>query len=104
MLLKNKALNGWSLFALITVPISAAVVLRMTTLDLSDAAQESGYTRGHLGRMLRDGTLPNAGTASEPLVLRVHLPRKPGFGVDQNAARPASSRVQAARTVIEGDD
>ena len=73
-------------------------------LDLSVAAQESGYTRGHLGKMLRDGTLPNAGTASEPLVLRVHLPRKPGFGVDQNPMRPASSRVQAARAVIEGDN
>ena len=73
-------------------------------LSLDSAADESGYTRGHLRRMLSDGTLPNSGTASDPRVLRVHLPRKPGFGVDQNPMRPASSRVQAARAVIEGDN
>ncbi len=72
-------------------------------LHLSEAADESGYTRNHLRRMLRDSTLPNAGTDGEPLILRMHLPRKPGFGVDQKPVRAASSRMQAARAVIRGE-
>ena len=72
-------------------------------LPLDQAEAESGYTRSHLCRMLRDKTLPNSGTAQEPRILRIHLPRKPGFGVDQPPLQPASCRAQAARAVIEGD-
>lgn len=36
-LLKSKALNGWNLFWLITTPISLAIILRMTRVDLSSA-------------------------------------------------------------------
>jgi len=73
-------------------------------LTLDAAASESGYTRSHLQRMVRDGKLSNSGTTKEPLILRVHLPRKPGHGVDAGTIRPASSRVQAARAVIEGEN
>lgn len=73
-------------------------------LPLDEAEAESGYTRSHLRRMLRDSTLPNSGTTQEPRILRKHLPRKPGHGVDQGVPQPSSSRVQAARAVIEGDD
>jgi hypothetical protein len=37
-LLKNKNLNGWNLFRLITVPISLVMVLAMLRTDLSSAA------------------------------------------------------------------
>jgi hypothetical protein len=37
-LLKSKAINGWNLFWLITVPISLAMTLAMTRVDLSNAA------------------------------------------------------------------
>ncbi len=37
MMLKSKLLNDWSLFSLITVPISLAVVAAMATADLSSA-------------------------------------------------------------------
>ncbi len=33
--LKNRVVNGWSLFALVTVPISLVVLLEMTRVDLS---------------------------------------------------------------------
>jgi len=36
-LLKSKAINGWNLFWLITAPISVAIVLKMTRVDLSSA-------------------------------------------------------------------
>ncbi len=73
-------------------------------LTLDTAAVESGYTRSHLLRMLREGRLPNSGTDEHPHITRGDLPRKPGFGVDEETVRPASSRVQAARAVIEGEE
>ncbi len=72
-------------------------------LTLEAAVLESGYTRNHLTRMLRVGKFPNSGTETRPLILRMHLPRKPGFGIDEGAVRPASSQAQAARDVIEGE-
>ena len=33
------------------------------TLSLTEAARESGYSADHLGRLVRDGKIPNAGTA-----------------------------------------
>jgi hypothetical protein len=36
-LLKNKMINGWNLFWLITAPISTTIVLTMTRVDLSSA-------------------------------------------------------------------
>ncbi len=77
---------------------------RLEPLTLDAAVAESGYTRNHLNRLMREGTLPNSGTDSNPRILRTHVPRKPGFAVDQQAVQPASSRVQAARAVIEGDN
>ena len=47
-----------------------------TTLTLTDAARESGYTREHLGRLVRDGKIPNAGRPGAPRIARRHLPRK----------------------------
>lgn len=75
----------------------------MEPLALDEAVLESGYSRSHLLRMLREDTLPNSGTDTDPRILRMHLPRKAGFGVDVGTVRPASSRVQAARAVIEGE-
>ena len=72
-------------------------------LTLDAAVSESGYTRNHLRRMLKNGTLTNAGNDANPRILRMHLPRKPKLGVDVATIRPASSRVQAACAVIEGE-
>ena len=47
-----------------------------TTLSLVEAARESGYTRDHLGRLVRDGKIPNAGRPGAPRIARRDLPRK----------------------------
>ena len=47
-----------------------------TTLSLVEAARESGYSRDHLGRLVRDGKIPNAGRPNAPRIARRHLPRK----------------------------
>ncbi len=46
-------------------------------LTLEAAATESGYSLDHLGRMIRDGKLANAGRKHAPRVRRCDLPRKP---------------------------
>lgn len=67
-------------------------------LSLSAAARESGYSRDHLARLIRQGTIPNAGRPNAPAILRRNLPRKA-------AALPREpesdiSRAQVARSVI----
>ena len=47
-----------------------------TTLSLVEAARESGYSADHLGRLVRDGKIPNAGRPGAPRIARSHLPRK----------------------------
>ena len=73
-------------------------------LNLHDASNESGYSPDHLGRLVRDGTLPNAGDSYAPRILRRDLPRKPGYGVG-TAIHPATvvSRSQIVRSVVESE-
>ncbi len=47
-----------------------------TTLSLVEAARESGYSRDHLGRLVREGKIPNAGRPNAPRIARRHLPLK----------------------------
>ena len=47
-----------------------------TTYSLTEAARESGYSREHLGRLVRDGKTPNAGRPGAPRIARRDLPRK----------------------------
>jgi len=75
-------------------------------LSLSQASIESGYSTDHLGRLIRNGTIPNAGRRGSPRLRRSDLPVRPG---SQNGgvalARPmlhgAPSREQVARAVVE---
>jgi len=46
-------------------------------LDLQQAARESGYSSDHLGRLVRDGKIPNAGRRNAPKIRRGDLPRRP---------------------------
>ncbi len=48
----------------------------MEPLTLAQAEAESGYSRDHLGRKVRDGAIPNAGRRRAPRILRRDLPRK----------------------------
>ena len=45
---------------------------------LEQAEQESGYTADALGRLIREGRIPNAGKDGTPRIRRRDLPRKPG--------------------------
>lgn len=83
-------------------------------LTLDQAREESGYHRDSLLRYLRDGTVPNMGTADDPRIRRSDLPCKPGHRrnlpwleeAEQTPAvanaRPtrASSARQAVRSAI----
>ena len=46
-------------------------------LTLPEAARESGYSVDHLGRMIRQGKLPNAGAPNRPRIRAGDLPRRP---------------------------
>lgn len=45
-------------------------------LNLQQAAAESGYTADYLGRLVREGKIPNAGRPYAPKIRRADLPRK----------------------------
>lgn len=55
-------------------------------LTLEQAAEESGYSADHLGRLLREAKIPNAGRAHAPRILRRDLPRKTGGLTPSRAA------------------
>lgn len=71
-------------------------------LTLDEAAVESGYTSDHLGKLLRAGTIPNAGRKNAPRILRRHLPLKPsGLRERRNAPQLAGATPgQIARIVV----
>lgn len=74
----------------------------LRSLSLVEAAQESGYSPGHLGRLVREGILPNAGRPNAPRIRSVDLPRKAG----QLRTHPAAAKLvgatpgQIARAVV----
>lgn len=47
-------------------------------LSLPVAAEESGYSEGHLRRLVADGTLEDVGNGDGPRIRRKDLPKKPG--------------------------
>lgn len=68
------------------------------TLDLQEAAKESGYSSDHLGRLVRDGKIPNAGRRNAPKIRRGDLPRRPELVARQahegNGVRPMAGRTR----------
>ena len=74
-----------------------------TTLTLTSAARESGYTREHLGRLVRDGKIPNAGRPGAPRIARRHLPRKrhdPESPTSPRLARKRRRREVSGRGIV----
>ena len=47
-----------------------------TLLTLNEAAEESGFSPDHLGRLVREGKIPNAGRLGAPQIARRDLPIK----------------------------
>jgi len=71
-------------------------------LSLEEAANLSGYSRDHIGRLIRSGSLPNAGRHGRPRVRRADLPRKPK-GLPDEAGTDivfSSSKRQIAQSVV----
>ena len=69
------------------------------TLTLTDAARESGYSTDDLGRLVRDGKIPNAGRPGATRIAHRHLPRKAGAARPRLAARPSVREVSTAQIV-----
>lgn len=74
-------------------------------LTLTEASNESGYSLDHLGLLIRQGTIPNAGRTHAPRIRRRDLPRKPSR---LRAANPSIKLVgatprQIARAVVTSD-
>ena len=63
------------------------------TLNLKDAARESGYSADHLGELLRQQKIPNVGRRNAPRIRRADLPIK---------RRP--QRRRSVTTEITADD
>lgn len=71
------------------------------SLTLTEAAAESGYTAGHLGRLIRAGALPNSGRAGAPRIQRRHLPvRGPGARLATVSVDTHNIREQIVRDAI----
>lgn len=63
-------------------------------LTVAEAARRSGYSADHLGRLVRLGSIPNAGRMNAPRIRTSDLPRKsPKF-----AAGPSRGDLQGAST------
>ena len=56
-------------------------------LSLKRAALESGYSVDHLGRLVREGRLRNAGRPNSPRICRGDLPAKVRHAVASSAER-----------------
>lgn len=69
-------------------------------LSLSRAAHLSGYSTGHLARLIRSGQLPNAGRPNAPKIRRADLPRKATAlpNVDEGTKLP--TKAQIARSIV----
>ena len=71
-------------------------------LNLVQAAEYSGYSADHLGRMVQKNQLRNYGRKNAPLVRRDEIPSKPGSRprLDQSAQFEQIDRVQIARSIV----
>ena len=56
-------------------------------LSLHRAAAESGYSADHLGRLIREGKISNAGRLNSPRIRRGDLPIKVAHAVASEAER-----------------
>lgn len=74
-------------------------------LNLREAATLSGYTEDHLGRLVRDGKIPNSGRKHAPRIRRADLPIKPGHLPDENRNREllGASAGQIVEAVVNSE-
>ncbi len=63
--------------------MQCAVESGATTLTLRQAALKSGYSPDHLAKLVRAGTIPNAGKKGSPRICVEHLPIRPRIALDR---------------------
>ena len=68
-------------------------------LTLHEAADESGYSPDHLGRLVRDGKVPNAGRPGSPRIARRDVPVRPKARVPTVAETPSRSETSNRQIV-----
>ncbi len=75
-------------------------------LTLGNAARESGYSVDYLGRLVREGRIPNAGRPNAPKIRRSDLPRKASSlrRRDPCIHLDATTPGQVARSVVTSDE
>lgn len=73
-------------------------------LNLQEAAAASGYSPDHLGRLLREGRVPNAGRTHAPRIRAGDLPLKPGQTRGARNGHDAAGvpRAHIVRRVVNG--
>ena len=73
------------------------------TLTLTEAASCSGYSREHLGRLMRAGKIPNAGRPNAPRIRASDLPRKAGHLPPERVPEQLSdaSKGQIVRSIVD---
>lgn len=71
-------------------------------VTLTEGSRESGYSLDHLGLLIRQGVIPNAGRPHAPRIRRRDLPRKPSRlpGTDQSLKLVGATPRQIARAVV----
>ena len=74
--------------------------LALRPLTLGEAAHLSGYSSDHLGRLIREGKIPNAGRPKAPRVARGDLPRKLRT-VASGSPTDELDRTQIVRSAID---
>lgn len=71
-------------------------------MTLTQAAEVSGYSDDHLGRLVKDGIIPNAGRPGAPRIRRGSLPRKAGVvSPTPIGDTVGASREQIARDIVQ---
>jgi hypothetical protein len=71
-----------------------------TLLTLKEASDRSGYGEEHLGRLIREGKLPNGGRKGAPRLRVRDLPRRPRG--NRQPARPGTYNVSTdARALLD---
>jgi hypothetical protein len=71
-------------------------------LNLTEASSLSGYSREHLGRLVRDGKIENAGRPNAPRIRLRDLPRKAGYLPPERVPEqlPGTSKGQIVRSIV----
>ena len=72
-------------------------------LKLPEAAEESGYSSDHIGRLIREGRIPNAGRPGAPRIARRDLPTRAtsrGSSVPQHNRISDTSNAQIVQSII----